>query len=86
MATRVCTFNVHHDAPKVLRTVKGKGYWLIKMWVTNDVERIEKEVRNLNVARLIEFHDLVTLEFTDCIAELSPITDGGFDVFFLRKS
>lgn len=86
MAIRACTYNVHHDNPKLLRTVKGKGYWLIKMWATNDVERIEKEVRNLNVAYLIEIHDLVSQEFVDCIAELSPITDGGFDIFFLRKS
>lgn len=85
MAVRVCTFNVHEDAPRVLRTVKGEGYWLIKMWTTNGVERIEKEVRNTTKARLIEFHDRVTVEFTDCIAELSPITDGGFEIFYLRK-
>lgn len=85
MAVRVCSFNVHEDAPRVLRTVKGEGYWLIKMWTTNGVERIEKEVRNTTKARLIEFHDLVTMEFADCIAELSPITDGGFEIFYLRK-
>lgn len=85
MAVRVCTFNVHEDAPRVLRTVKGEGYWLIKMWTTNGVERIEKEVRNTTKARLIEFHDRVTVEFADCIAELSPITDGGFEIFYLRK-
>lgn len=57
---------------------------MIKMWTTNGIEKIEKEVRNKTKAHLMEFYAEVYEEFQEMIAELSPITDGGFSIYRVK--
>ena len=79
-----CTFNVHHENPVIIASFRKKGYWLIKMWTTNGIEKIEKEVRNKTKVHLMELHAEVYKEFQEMIAELSPITDGGFSIYRVK--
>lgn len=68
----------------IIASFRKKGYWLIKMWTTNGIEKIEKEIRNKTKAHLMEFHAEVCKEFQEMIAELSPITDGGFSIYRVK--
>ena len=85
MATKVCTYSIHDDAPKIFGSVRNPSYWVIKVWSTNDIERVEVELRNLQKALLTELNEMVFDELTKCLAELSPVTDGGFEVYYIRK-
>ncbi|UCR75530.1 hypothetical protein PP742_gp46 [Alcaligenes phage vB_Af_QDWS595] len=85
MNLKVCSYSIHDDAPRFHRTITTKGFWLIEIEVTNGIEQIEIEIRNKTKCRFGGIKDHLFNQFTEAMAELSPITNGGFTAYFVKK-
>ncbi|QDH84218.1 hypothetical protein Axy13_025 [Achromobacter phage vB_AxyP_19-32_Axy13] len=75
------SYNVHDEDPKVFAFAPPKGMWLIKMYATNDIERIEVEMEVFVKCELALLRELQLKEFTEIIGELSPVTDAQFTIY-----
>lgn len=85
MQLKVCSYSIHDDAPRFFRNITGKGFWLIEIWTTNNVERIEVEIRNRTKSKFSDLREFISKELIEAIADLSPITDGGFTAYFVKN-
>jgi hypothetical protein len=80
----VCTYNIKDELPKVKCPIQGKQLWLVELFITDDIERITKELRNKQKAFLPDLLTTSLNELTSMWPELDQVTDAGFTVKLLR--
>ena len=76
-------FSMKNDGPEVLRRVTGKKRWLIKIYVSNGVLKIEKTIRNKEPTLLSVLINITQQELQEMQVELPDAIDGGFTVQLL---
>ena len=79
----VARFSMKNDGPEVLRRVTGKKRWLIKIYVSNGVLKIEKTIRNKEPTLLSVLINITQQELQEMQVELPDAIDGGFTVQLL---
>lgn len=80
----IATYNIANSEPTIRGTAPGKRKWLVKLYVSNGVERIDKQLRNQQPIALSALIDLAQKELNQMWQELPGITDAGFAVHLLR--
>lgn len=79
----VARFSMKNDGPEILRQVTGKKRWLIKIYVSNGVLKIEKTIRNKEPTLLRVLINTTQQELQEMRVELPDAIDGGFTVQLL---
>lgn len=83
----VCSYNSSFKDPVVHRQTVGERKWLIKLYVTDGIVRVNKTIRNKEKVWLRELIEISINELNLLHKDkdlIKPVTEAGFSIYLLR--